>query len=63
MSSRKAANWATIYGRSRGSEAPKGDFAPPRPDPVPKDSEAEVERLADARREREERLRAILDAE
>lgn len=51
-------SWATIYPRRKNSAAPRGTYSDPKPDPVPKDTEAELDRLAE---ERASRAKALID--
>ncbi len=56
-------SWATIYPRRKNSAAPRGTYSDPKPDPVPKDTEAELNRLAEERAERARDLAALLALE
>lgn len=52
--------WYGRPGRRDKREVRAGQYRPPKPDPVPKDTEAELKRLAEERAERASILAAIL---
>lgn len=56
-------NWGTLYlSRRKDNALPAKEFREVKPEP-PRDVEAELDRLAEKRREREEWLRSVVDGE
>lgn len=61
MSTKQSPNWGTVQiRRGNGTAAPRGTYRDVQPESAP-DVEAELDRLAEARKEREDWLRAVLD--